>query len=119
MAGKRFTGLNGSVEDAAVSVDYEAAQKFGALKVGRLGVYYRDGLITRYLAYDQMERAFIRVQEVRGRMCCGQAFWAYYRMVFVCGGKEYADVMSEDEALMDGALAAVAAAAPSLAIGVA
>ena len=110
MAEKKFAGLNGPVESAEVCADYEAAQVFDRLKVGKLGVYYREGFKTRFLRYAEMERAFLRVQEVRGRMCCGRAFWAYFRMVFVCGGKEYDDVMSEDEQLMRDALAAVAAA---------
>ena len=119
MADKTFAGLDGPVSGPSYDADFETAQKFDRLRVGKLGVYYRDGFKTRFLRYAEMERAFLRVQEVRGRMCCGQAFWAYFRMVFVCGGKEYDNVLSEDEALMDEALAAVAAAAPGLAIGVA
>ena len=119
MAEKKFAGLLGPVESDAVSADFDAAQQFDKLRVGKLGVYYRDGFKTRYLAYDGMERAFIRVQEVRGRMCCGQAFWAYFRMIFVCGGKEYDEVLSENEQLMRDALAAVAKAAPQVKIGVA
>ena len=119
MAEKKFAGLNGPVEDAAVGADYESAQNFEALRVGRLGVYYREGFKTRFFAYEELERAFLRVQEVRGRMCCGQAFFAYFRMVLVAGGREYDYVMSENEQLMRDALAAIAKAAPALPIGVA
>ena len=118
MSDKVFAGVDGPVSGPAYDADFEAAQKFDRLKVGKLGAYYRDGFKTRFLAYDKLERAFIRVQEVRGRMCCGQAFFAYFRMVFVSGGKEYADVLSEDEQLMDAALAAIAQAAPELKVGV-
>ena len=118
MADKTFAGLGGPVSGEDLEADFDTAQKFDKLKVGRLGVYYRDGFKTRFLAYNKLERAFIRVQEVRGRMCCGQAFFAYFRMVFVSGGKEYADVLSEDEKAMDAALSAIAKAAPALKIGV-
>ncbi len=118
MAERRFIGPDGPVEGPELEADYAGAQVFDKLKVGRLGVYYRDGFKTRFFAYDKLERAFIRVQEVRGRLCCGQAHFAYFRMVLVCGGKEYQDVMSEDEKLMDEALAAIAANAPELPIGV-
>ena len=118
MAEKKFAGLRGPVESGAVSADFEAAQDFGALKVGRLGVYYREGFKTRFFAYEELERAFLRVQEVRGRMCCGQTYFAYFRMIFVCGGKEYDAAISENEQLMRDALAAVAQAAPVVAIGV-
>lgn len=118
MAEKKFAGLNGPVEDAAVSADYEAAQDFKALRVGKRGVYYREGFKIRFFAYEELERAFLRVQEVRGRMCCAQAFFAYFRMVLVAGGKEYDYAMSENEKLMDEALDAIHAAAPTLPIGV-
>lgn len=118
MAEKKFAGVNGPVESDRVSADFESAQVFGKLKVGKLGIYYRDGFKIRFFAYDLLERAFIRVQEVRGRMCCGQAYWAYFRLVLVANGKEYSDVMSEDEKLMDDALACIAANAPGLPVGV-
>ena len=118
MAEKKFAGVNGPVESDRVSADFESAQVFGKLKVGKLGIYYRDGCKIRFFAYDLLERAFIRVQEVRGRMCCGQAYWAYFRLVLVANGKEYSDVMSEDEKLMDDALACIAANAPGLPVGV-
>ena len=118
MAEKRFAGLNGPVESEALSADFEAAKSYEKLKIGKLGIYYRDGLKTRFLAYEEMERAFLRVQEVRGRMCCGQTYFAYFRMIFVCGGKEYDAAISENEQMMRDALAAVAQAAPVVAIGV-
>ena len=109
MAEKKFAGVNGTVEKPEVAADYEAAQVFERLRVGELGVYFRDGLKTRYIPYDEMDRAFIRVQETRSRMCCGQANFNYFRVVFVRDGKEFADYMSEKEALMDSALAAIGA----------
>lgn len=42
-------------------------------------------------------------------MCCGQANFNYFRLVFVKDGKEFADVMSENEKAMDDALAEIAA----------
>ncbi|MBO5556976.1 MAG: hypothetical protein J5927_07300 [Oscillospiraceae bacterium] len=119
MAEKAFAGLRGPVNDAAVRADYEAAETFDKVKVGALGAYFRDGFKIRFLAYDALERVFIRIQEVNGRMCCGNATFAYYRLVFVKDGKEVANALSENEKAMDDALAAIAARAPALAIGVA
>lgn len=117
-AEKRFITPSGPVSDAAFSEDFGKADRFDKLSVGALGVYYRDGFRIRCIPYADMQRAFIRIHEVNGRMCCGKAVFSYYRMVFVAGGKEYADVMSEDEKLMDAALAAVAERSPHTAIGV-
>ena len=60
---------------------------------------------------------FIRVQAVNGRLCCGTANFEYYRLVFVRGGQEIANVMSEKGPEMDAALACIHEMAPSLAIG--
>ena len=117
MAEKKFAGLNGSVESAEVSRDYETAQVFDRVRVGRLGVYFREGFKTRFLDYPSLERVFIRVQAVNGRLCCGTANFEYYRLVFVRGGEEIADVMSEKEKETDAALACIHEMAPTLAIG--
>ena len=42
-------------------------------------------------------------------MCCGQANFNYFRVVFVHGGKEFAEYLSENENAMDEALAEIAA----------
>ncbi len=96
-------------QTAEIQSDYEAAKQFEKARVGSLGVYYRDGLKTRYIPYTEMDRAFIRIQETRSRMCCGQANFNYFRLVFVKDGREFADVMSENEKAMDDALAEIAA----------
>ena len=109
MAERKFTGIRGTVESAELNADCDKAAVFDKLRVGEKGVYFRDGLRMRYLPYDYIDRAFIRVQETRSRMCCGQANFNYFRVVFVHAGKEFADYMSEKEKEMDDALAAIAA----------
>ena len=101
------------------SADYEQAQVFDKLRVGNEGVYYKDGFRTRFIPYGDMDRAFIRVHEVNGRMCCGSAVFHYFRIVFMRDGKEFGDTVSEKEDVMDRALAAIAAKAPKVAIGTA
>ncbi len=117
MPEKKFYSPDGAVTDAAVAADFEGAAKFDKVLVGALGVYYRDGFRTKYVPYPLLERAFIRVQEVNGRLCCGRAVFAYFRLVLVVDGKEWGDVMSEDEKAMDDALAAIAARSSATAIG--
>ena len=109
MAEKKFAGINGTVDSPEVNSDFEAAKVYEKLRVGELGVYFRDGLKTRFIPFDYIDRAFIRVQETRSRMCCGQANFNYFRVVFVHDGKEFADYMSENEKKTDEALAEIAA----------
>ena len=117
MADKKFWGVSGALESAELSADYDAAERFDKLKVGKLGVYFREGFRTRFLGYGDFERAFIRIHEVNGKLCCGKAVFQYFRMIFVRNGKEYADVMSEKEELMDQALARIAELSPETQIG--
>ncbi|MBR0063367.1 MAG: hypothetical protein IJP67_04305 [Oscillospiraceae bacterium] len=117
MAERKFSSPSGVISDAAVAADFDSAQVFDKAFVGALGVYYRDGFRLRFVPYSSLERAFIRIQEVNGRFCCGKAVFAYYRLVLVVGGKEWGDIMSEDEKAMDEALAAIARRSPSTAIG--
>ena len=117
MSEKKFHSHAGAVSDGAVQADFDSATKFDKAFVGALGVYYRDGFKTKYVPYPALERAFIRIQEVNGRFCCGKAVFAYYRLVLVVDGKEWGDIMSEDEKAMDDALAAIAARSSATAIG--
>ena len=117
MAEKKFSGVKGMAVPPEAGADYESAQVFDKVRVGKLGVYYRDGFRLRFIPYDYMERVFIRIQEVRGKMCCGQTMFAYFRLVFVHDGKEFADLISEDEQAMDQALACIRETAPNVAVG--
>lgn len=119
MAEKKFYTPNGVTQNTALTADYQNAEKFDSARVGRLGVYYRDGLRTKFMAFDTLERAFIRIQEVTGKMCCGSVTFNYYRLVLVREGKEYTDILSESEKAIDAALAKIHEFAPALAIGVA
>lgn len=117
MTEKKFYSPVGTVTDASVASDYESASKYDKAFIGALGVYFQDGFKTKYVPYSALERAFIRIQEVNGRFCCGKAVFAYFRLILVVGGKEWGTIMSEDEKAMDDALAAIAERSPSTAIG--
>ena len=117
MSKKIFKGVAGTVSSPEISADYEAAEKFDKVKVGTLGVYYREGFAVRFLSYRDFERVFIRIHEVNGKLCCGKAVFQYFRLVFVRNGKEFADIMSEDEKAMDRALVRIAEMSPNTLIG--
>lgn len=117
MAKLSFSGINGTVTDEAVAADYSQAAIFDKIRVGKKGVYFREGFHTRFLAYDELERVFIRVNQVNARCCCGNTKYDYYRLVFVRNGKEIGEILSEKEKEMDAALACIAQNAPALPVG--
>ena len=118
MAVKKLYNINGTVEtDPSLLDDYNSAAVFDRVHVGNAGVYYRDGLRTKFIPYSFPERAFIRVQEVNVRTCCANNSMFYFKLMFIKDGKEYGNIMSENESAMDRALAAISEKAPQIAIG--
>ena len=113
----RFTGIHGRIKDPAVAEEYERAERFDKVRVGKTGVFFPYNLSIKYIPYKYIDRVFIRINEVNGRMCCGKAVFQYFRLVFVRDGREFIDAISEDEKAMDDALAAIAENAPQVAIG--
>ena len=113
----KFSTPEGRQETPELNADYESAERFERTRVGTLGVYFPSGFGTKFIPYSYLDRAFIRVHEVDGKLCCGKATFYYYRLVFVHDGKEFADVISENEQLTDASLASIAKAAPSVQIG--
>ena len=51
MADKKFAGVKGTVDSVEVAEDFAAAEQFDKVKVGKLGVYFKEGFRTRYLSY--------------------------------------------------------------------
>lgn len=101
-----------------LAADLDSAERFDSIYVGDIGVYYRDGFRMKHIPYDFTQRVFLRIQEVNGRLCCGSTVFQYFRLVFVCGGKEIADAMSESEPAFRSALEKIKEKAPKLSFGV-
>lgn len=106
------------IKDAKLNSDYESAPSFEKLRVGKLGVYFPEGLRMHAIPFEDIDRAFIRIHEVNGKMCCGTTVFQYFRMVFKKGDKEFADYICENEEAMDNALKLIGENAPHIAIGV-
>ena len=117
MSEKKFAGVKGTVDSVEVAEDFAGAQQFDKVKVGKLGVYFKEGFHTKYLSYQDFDRVFIRINEVNGKLCCGKSTFQYFRLVFVRDGKEFTDVISEDEKAMDDALVRIKELCPEMATG--
>ena len=114
----KFLLPKGVAESPEIKNDYDSAKVFEKIHVGKMGVYFPSWLRVRFIPYDTVDRIFIRIHEVNGKLCCGSTVFQYFRLVFVKDGKEFADYINENEASMDGALAAIAEAAPDVKTGV-
>ena len=116
MSSRQFLGLSGPVGSPELSQDYEKAQRFGKLRVGALGVYFRDGLRLRHVAYGEMARVVLRIEKIQSRTCCSGVAYPVCHMIFVVGNQEIDRCLSEDRAAMEAAVRAIRAQAPALAV---
>lgn len=90
--------------------------KLGKLRLSAEAVHFRSGLKSIALPYNELERAFLRVREASGKMCCGTACFADYYLVLVSGGRELAELrMEKDDA--ETALGIIAEKSPKTVIG--
>ncbi|MEG1633394.1 MAG: hypothetical protein RR314_05020 [Oscillospiraceae bacterium] len=114
----KLTGLDkATIDDAALSADFRAAEKTGPFWVGQTGFYYRDGLRKFYVPISLIDRAFTRVQAINTHCCCGTMDVELYRLVLVAGGREIVDVRTEDEKLVDRAQALLKERKPAIELG--
>lgn len=90
--------------------------KIGKLKFGREALCFRAGLKNVTLPYSELERAFLRVREATGKMCCGTACFADCYLVLVSAGKELAEMRMEKEDV-EAALGMIAERSPCTVIG--
>ncbi len=118
MSPSKFRSVTGVTETSPEYVsDYEQASTFDHVRVGKLGIYYREGFHLHLIPYSYPERVFIRVQEVKARVgCCSNSLF-YCKLVFCKDGKEFASILSEKEAEMDKALSEIVRRAPQIQIG--
>ena len=114
---KKITGIEGQIIDAAVIADYENAQVFEKIRVGAAGVFLPHNLTVKYIPFSYIDNAFKRINEVNGRLCCGNASFYYYRLVLAHDGKEFIDYLTENEKTIDDALRAIASADGRIKIG--
>lgn len=113
----KFSTPDGLRDNPEITADYENAEHCEKLRVGNLGVYFRNGFLIKFIPYEYIDRAFIRIHEVDGKLCCGSTVFQYFRLVLVHGGKEFTDFISENEKALDATLAAIAAKSPNTVIG--
>ena len=96
--------------------DNENEVKIGKLTFGKNALYFRSGLKNVTLPYGELERAFLRVREATGKMCCGTACFADCYLVLVSAGKELAEIRMEKEDV-EAVLSLIAERSPGTVIG--
>ena len=90
--------------------------KRGKLRLDGEALHFKSGLKNVTLPYGELERAFMRVREATGKMCCGTACFADCYLVLVSAGKELAEMRMEKEDI-EAVLSLIAERSPGTVIG--
>ena len=81
-----------SYPDAALQSEYKSAKQTGTVRVGDTVLFFRSGLMTCYVPYQDVAGCFRRVYQVPVKMCCGRGEIEYEHLVIRNGEKEIADI---------------------------
>lgn len=112
----RFRGTDKKVlSDEAHSEDYRNSEHIGRVCLGSLCFYYRDLGVRYWVPYDYIQRAFIRISE-----CPEDEFGNnqhYFRLILVHDGKEFANLIFNEEKPVETVLQRLALSYPHIAIG--
>ena len=91
----RFRGVDRkTIDDQAHVDDYNSAEEIGRVRLGKLGLYYRDLGRKYYVPYEYIDRRFTRVNVVEPD---DSPAYFYYRLILVHDGKEFANLIFEKE----------------------
>lgn len=78
--------------------DYTSAEKIGRVCLGKLCLYYKDLGKKYYVPYEYIDRAFTRISECQPD---DSPAYYYYRLIFVHGEKEFANLIFNEEKDVD------------------
>ena len=105
------------LDQDSCKADYTRARELGRVRLGRLGLYYPHMTWTGLLPLDQVERAYLRIEDVPVGMGCRRVpMGQHYLMAVLPGGESRkAAVSSRGEG--DWALERLAQLSPRIQIG--
>lgn len=79
----RFKAMSaGVLSPDELAADFAVAQNLGKVRLGQNCFYFTKFSGTSYLPLDQAERAWLRQEEVKAKLCCGVAnFDQFFLMI--------------------------------------
>ena len=119
----RLRGVDKSVvTEGPLISDREQAEAFGRfglrktprVRLGQQAFYYHDLGKDYYVPYDYIDRSFIRISECQPD---DSPAYYYYRLILMHGGKEFANLIFNEEKDADAALARLKELHPHIEIG--
>ena len=114
----KYEPLTSSAADiSALQEEYKSAREIGKLRLGRKHLYFRTGLKSYYLPYQDITRYFRRVMQVPAKLCCGKGDFEIENLV-ICGERgELAQIQLPGPKAAKIAMEALAELAPNAVVG--
>lgn len=103
------------MEDQLI-LDYSSAGRQEKLKLGELCLYIVHTLYAEYVPYETITRAYRRIEDVRGKLCCGVCTYEIHHLVMEVEGKEMT-VLLEGKDAAQAALDIISRKNPAAVIG--
>ena len=94
---------------------HQGLRKLPRLRLGKHALYYRDLGKDYYVPYDYIDRAFVRISECQPD---DSPAYYYYRVILVHDGKEFANLIINEEEAADRVLERLKEIRPEIQIGV-
>ena len=94
---------------------HQGLRKLPRLRLGKHALYYLDLGKDYYVPYDYIDRAFIRISECQPD---DSPAYYYYRVILVHDGKEFANLIINEEEAADRVLERLKEIRPEIQIGV-
>lgn len=111
----KFKGVDGkTIIDEAYAEDYNASAPIGRVRLGKLGVYYRDLGKKYFVPYDYIDRAFLRISECQPD---DSPAYYYFRVIFVHEEKEFANLIFNERPDADKVLEGLKEIRPEIQFG--
>ena len=114
----KFHPLIDSAVGDNLDQEYKAAHGIGLVHLGEKDLFFKSGLRTYFIPYEDVGRVFRRVVSVPARLCCGKGELNLEHLV-VCGrdGQELAQIQLPDTKAARLLMEELRTAAPHAAIG--
>ena len=114
----KFESLTSPAADtSALQEEYKQAREIGKLRLGRQHLYFRTGLKSYYLPYQDITRYFRRVMQVPAKLCCGKGDFEIENLV-ICGERgELAQIQLPGVKAAKAVMECLAELAPNAAVG--
>ncbi|MDY3249010.1 MAG: hypothetical protein SOX32_01525 [Candidatus Choladocola sp.] len=70
-------------EVGSLDLEFREAEQYGKVKLGREYIFWKKGLKWYLERYDNISRAFRRIEAVDTKMCCGNVNFDIQKLVLI------------------------------------